>query len=130
VFDDGWYEPNWLPPVARWMGKEGSVRFQGKELSAINLDLTTHMPDVPERPLLLEFFLNDELLSSLNLIRNGWVHVDLAVSPVFSAAAKGDFELRICAGRTWQPRPSNDETRDDREISIAVCNLEVVIGDR
>ena len=126
VFDDGWYEPNWLPPVARWMGREGRVRFQAKQLSAINLDLTTHMPDVRERPLLLEFFLNGELLSSLNLIRNGWVHVDLAASPAFSAAAKGDFELRICAGRTWQPRPSNDETRDDREISIAVCNLEVV----
>jgi len=57
------------------------------------------------------------------------VHVDLAVSPVFSAAAKGDFDLRICAGRTWQPRPNNDEARDDREISIAVCNLEV-IGDQ
>jgi cyclopropane fatty-acyl-phospholipid synthase-like methyltransferase len=125
VFDDGWYEPNWLPPVARWMGTEGGVRFQAKELSAINLDLTTHMPDVRERPLLLEFFLNDELLSSLNLIRNGWVHVDLAVSPEFSAAAKGEFELRICAGRTWQPRPTQDETRDDREISIAVCNVEI-----
>jgi cyclopropane fatty-acyl-phospholipid synthase-like methyltransferase len=125
VFDDGWYEPNWLPPVARWMGEEGGVRFQAKELSAINLDLTTHMPDVRERPLLLEFFLNDELLSSLNLIRNGWVHLDLAVAPEFSAAAKGGFELRIRAGRTWQPRPTEDKTRDDREISIAVCNVEI-----
>jgi cyclopropane fatty-acyl-phospholipid synthase-like methyltransferase len=125
VFDDGWYEPNWLPPVARWMGKKGGVRFQAKELSAINLDLTTHLPDVGERPLLLEFFLNDELVSSLNLIANGWVHVDLAVAPEFSVAAKGEFELRICAGRTWQPRPTEDETRDDREISIAVCNVEI-----
>jgi hypothetical protein len=107
------------------MGEKGGVRFQAKELSAINLDLTTHVPDVRERPLLLEFFLNDELLSSLNLIRNGWVHVDLAVSPDFSTAAKGEFELRICAGRTWQPRPTQDETRDDREISIAVCNVEI-----
>jgi hypothetical protein len=127
VFDDGWYEPNWLPPVARWMGKEGGVRFQAKQLSAINLDLTTHMPDVRERPLLLEFFLNDELLSSLNLIRNGWVHVDLHVPPGL-AVDDGNLNLRIRANRTWQPRPTNDETRDDREISIAVCNVEVVGG--
>ena len=125
VFDDGWYEPNMLPPVARWMGKEGKVSFQTKKLSQLTFDLTTHMPDVREHPLLLEFFINNELLSSCNLIRNGWLHVDLTVSPEFSAAAKGDFELRICAGRTWQPRPMKDETRDDREISIAVCNVEI-----
>ena len=129
VFDDGWYEPNWLPPVARWMGKEGRVRFQAKQLSAINLDLTTHMPDVRERPLLLEFFLNGELLSSLNLIRNGWVHVDLQVPQGLVADDDGNLNLSIRANRTWQPRPTKDETRDDREISIAVCNLEV-IGDR
>src|SRR6266851_5109608 len=28
TFDDGWYEPNLLPPVARWMGQQGRVRFQ------------------------------------------------------------------------------------------------------
>src|SRR2546421_8768023 len=129
VFDDGWYEPNLLPPVARWMAKEGMVRFQAKQLSAINLDLTTHMPDVRERPLLLEFFLNGELLSSLNLIRNGWVHVDLQVPQGLVADDDGNLNLSIRANRTWQPRPTKDETRDDREISIAVCNLEV-IGDR
>lgn len=125
VFDDGWYEPNWLPPVARWMGKEGGVRFQANKLSAINLDLTTHIPDVRERPLLLEFFLNDELLSSLNLIGNGWVHVDLHVPPALALDDAGNLNLRIRANRTWQPRPTNDEGRDDREISIAVCNVEI-----
>lgn len=125
VFDDGWYEPNWLPPVARWMGKEGGVRFQAKHLSAINLDLTTHIPDVRERPLLLEFFLNDQLLSSLNLIRNGWVHIDLQVPQALANDDDGNLNLRIRADRTWQPRPTRDETRDDREISIAVCNIEV-----
>src|SRR5919201_923063 len=27
-FDEGWYEPNMLPPVARWMGGRGRVRFR------------------------------------------------------------------------------------------------------
>jgi cyclopropane fatty-acyl-phospholipid synthase-like methyltransferase len=125
VFDDGWFEPNLLPPVARWMGKEGGVRFRAEQLSAISLDLTTHVPDVRERPLLLEFFLNDELLSSLNLIRNGWVHVDLEVPQALAVGAAGNLNLRIRANRTWQPRPTHDEARDDREISIAVCNLEI-----
>jgi len=39
--------------------------------------------------------------------------------------APGDapFELAITANRTWQPRPGNAESRDDRNISIAVCNI-------
>ena len=125
VFDDGWYEPNWLPPVARWMGKEGRVQFRAKDLSAINLDLTTHMPDVRERPLCLEFFLDDELLSSLNLIRNGWVHMDLEVPRGLAGRHDGTSNLRIRADRTWQPRPVDDQTRDDREISIAICKLQI-----
>src|SRR5215831_2611486 len=28
ILDDGWYEPNMLPPVARWMSKEATVRFE------------------------------------------------------------------------------------------------------
>src|SRR5258706_1722831 len=48
-FDDGWYAPDLLPPVARWMSKEAHVRFQANDLSEISLDLTTHIPDVRER---------------------------------------------------------------------------------
>jgi hypothetical protein len=40
--------------------------------------------------------------------------------------AAGEFELELRADRTWQPRPTADETRDDRELSVAVCNIEVV----
>ena len=125
VFDDGWYEPNLLPPVARWMSKEGRIRFHASNLSHISLDLTTHMPEVRERALLLEFFLNDEPVNGCSLIRNGWLHIDLPIPPAALAKANGQFELRIRTDRTWQPRPANDETRDDREISIAVCNVEI-----
>src|SRR5215831_10087598 len=51
VFDDGWYEPNMLPPVARWMTRQAAVRFKSAAVAEISLDLTTHMPDVRERPL-------------------------------------------------------------------------------
>jgi hypothetical protein len=37
----------------------------------------------------------------------------------------GKYELKIRADRTWQPRPSENANRDDREISIAVCNIEI-----
>ena len=125
TFDDGWYEPDLLPPIARWMSKEAQVRFQANDLAEISLDLTTHMPDVRERPLLLEFVLNDELLTTFQLCRNGWLRVNLFVPESLAARADKNFELQIRADRTWQPRPANDETRDDREISIAVCNIEV-----
>jgi hypothetical protein len=125
TFDDGWYEPNLLPPVARWMAERGRVRFEAEELSAISLDLTTHMPDVRERPLSLEFVLNGEILSRFELFSQGWVHLSLSVSPELAAASSKNYELEIRAGRTWQPRPADDGDRDDREISIAVCNIEV-----
>jgi hypothetical protein len=39
-------------------------------------------------------------------------------------AKNGDtFELEITADQTWQPRPNDKTNRDDRQISIAVCNL-------
>jgi hypothetical protein len=43
--------------------------------------------------------------------------------------AEGMFALEICADHTWQPRPSGDESRDDRELSIAVCNIEIKSND-
>jgi len=124
IFDDGWYEPNILPPVARWMAERARVRFEADELAAIGLDLTTHIPDVRERPLSLEFILNGETLSKLELFSQGWLHLSFSVPPELAAASSGNYELEIRAGRTWQPRP-DDENRDDREISIAVCNIEL-----
>ena len=124
VFDEGWYEPNILPPVARWMGSRARIRFQSPELSAISLDLTTHIPELREQPVGLEFLLNGYKLSSLSLLSYGWLNLKLPV-PEGLPPANGDFEFEIRAARTWQPRPTSDETRDDRGLSIAVCNIEI-----
>jgi len=124
TFDDGWYEPNLLPPVARWMAERGRVCFAADELADISLDLITHIPDVHERPLALEFVLNGETLARFDLFSQGWLHLNLPVAESLAAAGSGNHELEIRADRTWQPRPA-DGDRDDREISIAVCNLEV-----
>ena len=128
TFDDGWYEPNMVPPVARWMAQQARGRFSADELSEISLDLTTHMPDLRARPLTLEFTLNGEQLTTFQLFRQGWMHLNLFVPPGFVLRPAGKHELEIRADRTWQPRPSNDADRDDREISIAVCNIEVKRG--
>jgi SAM-dependent methyltransferase len=123
-FDDGWYEPNVLPPVARWMKSRGRLRFRAPALSALRLDLTSHMPDLRERPLGLELSLNGLRLCALSLLRHGWLELTFEVPGELSAA--GDYELEIRADRTWQPRPDDPDNRDDRELSIAVCNLEVL----
>jgi hypothetical protein len=123
IFDDGWYEPNVLPPVARWMTKEAGVRFEAARLAEISLDLKLDMPDVRERPLLIEFILDGQVHSTFNLFRHGWLHVNFGVSE--AAMATGKHELKIRTDRTWQPRPADGEGRDDREISIAVCNIEI-----
>jgi cyclopropane fatty-acyl-phospholipid synthase-like methyltransferase len=121
-FDDGWYEPNMLPPVARWMKRTGRVRFGAPLLKAIRLDLTSHMPDLRERPLGLELSLNGRTLCALSLLRHGWLELHVAVPDELSTAAVYELELR--AERTWRPRPDDAHNRDDRELSIAVCNLE------
>jgi hypothetical protein len=125
VFDEGWYEPNMLPPVARWMGERGRVRFRAPELSEIAFDLTTHIPDLRTRPLILEVFLNGSLVSNFSLYKHSWLNLRIPVSPTLKVEGVGDFELEIRADRTWQPRPGDDESRDDRELSIAMCNIEI-----
>jgi SAM-dependent methyltransferase len=124
-FDAGWYEPNVLPPVARWMGRAGRVRFRARGVSSLGLDLTSHMPDISERPLGLELFLNGERLCALSLFRHGWLGLRTHVPETLSRGAGGDFELEIRADRTWRPRPGDPSNRDDRELSVAVCNIEV-----
>jgi len=122
-FDDGWYEPNMLPPVARWMGKRGRVQFRGEAISQVSFDLTTHIPDLSSRPLGLEISLNGVKLCAFSLHRYGWLELRVPVPETLSERASGDFELELRANRTWQPRPASDETPDDRELSIAVCNI-------
>ena len=125
TFDDGWYEPNLLPPIARWMSRSGKISLNSSQVSEITLDLTTHLPDLRTEPLELEFLLNGERLSCFALLRRAWLNLHLFVPERLNSAANGEFVLEIRANRTWQPRPTNDETRDDRELSIAVCNVEV-----
>jgi SAM-dependent methyltransferase len=128
-FDDGWYEPNVLPPVARWMKRRARVRFNARRLRALRLDLTTHLPDLgPEdsqratRPLGLELTLNGQSLAALSLFRHGWLSLDIDVPDELTRAT--DFELELRASRAWRPRPQDPHNRDDRELSIAVCNIE------
>ena len=123
VFDDGWYEPDNLPPIARWMKKRGVIRFRATSLKAIRLDLTTHLPDLVRRPMALTFSLNGAPLGACTLFRHGWVELELRLPETLEPAGDELFELEVTADQTWQPRPLGVQPRDDREISIAVCNI-------
>ena len=123
LFDDGWYEPDDLPPIARWMKTRGRIRFRAHKLKAIRLDLTTHLPDLGARKLGLAFSLNGAPLSAFTLFRPGWLELEFRLPEPMTAKNSDTFELEITADQTWQPRPNDKKNRDDREISIAVCNL-------
>lgn len=125
TFDDGWYEPDLLPPVARWMGRRAALRFKEPKPAEISFDLTTHLPDVKEKPLGVEVLLNGVRLCAFSLLQHGWLELRIGLPDGVEAKPDGEFELELRADRTWQPRPTADETRDDRELSIAVCNLVV-----
>ena len=128
VFDDGWYEPNMLPPVARWMRRRASITFQAQSLSEISLDLTTHLPDLGKHPLGLQFSLNGQRLCAFSMNRYGWLNIRIPV-PSELAQNTQHYVIEISADRSWRPRPTKDETRDDREISVAMCNIVAVVSD-
>jgi SAM-dependent methyltransferase len=125
VFDDGWYAPAMLPPIARWMGRQGCIRFRSPGVEAISLDLITQLPELQAKPLGLELLLNGVRLAAFSLYKYGWLEVRALLPEGLSSQTSGEFELEIRADRTWRPRLAHDETRDDREISVAVCNLEI-----
>jgi hypothetical protein len=108
------------------MGNRARVSFSVENLSEISLDLTTHMPDLRTQPLGLEVFLNGTKLCAFSLFQRSWLNLRVPVPEPLSSKVGGKFEFEIRANRTWQPRPTNDETRDDRELSVAVCNIVVV----
>jgi len=85
------------------------------------------MPDLGLHPLGIELLLNGHKLCAFSIWRYGWLELRVAVPGTLTDAAEasGEFELEIRADRTWQPRPTGEETRDDRELSIAVCNITV-----
>jgi SAM-dependent methyltransferase len=123
IFDDGWYEPDELPPIARWMKTRGRVRFRAEKLKTIRLDLTTHLPDLGARKIEITFALDGAPLSACTLFRYGWVELEFCLPEPVAPKNGETFELEITANQTWQPRPNDRQSRDDRHLSIAVCNL-------
>ena len=105
------------------MKTRGRVRFRAQKLKAIRLDLTTHLPDLGRRKMELTFSLNGTPLSACTLFRYGWLELEFHL-PESTAPQNGElFELEITADKTWQPRPNDRQSRDDRELSVAICNL-------
>jgi hypothetical protein len=123
IFDDGWHEPDDLPPIARWMKTRGRVHLRAQQVRTIRLDLTTHLPDLGTRKMNVTVTLNGTPLSAFTLFRYGWIELECRLPNPVAPNDGDNFELEITADQTWQPRPNDKQNRDDRAISIAVCNL-------
>ena len=76
------------------------------------------------RPLGLEVYLNGERVLWLSIIRTGWQELWFEVFSEISGET--DYELEIRADRTWQPSLHDAESCDDRELSVAICNIEII----
>jgi len=131
TFGKGWYAANYLPPVARWMGRQSRLRFDARVISRFRCDLTTHIPELSSQPLTLEIFINDQRVSSFCLIDYGWLELEVNIEDVRAQKPKdqSNFELEIRADRTWQPSVFDMNSKDDRELSIAVCNIQILSGE-
>lgn len=129
AFNGGWYPAENLPPLARWMGRSGQIRFRAGRFSGLRLDLTCHIPDLNKYPLGVTFLLNGRVVSTISLTQNGWMKIAIDLTELvskYSKAKLNDFLFEIHADRTWQPCATNSDSSDDREISVAVCNVEIL----
>jgi SAM-dependent methyltransferase len=129
LFDSGWYEAECFPPIARWIGERAAVRFDAASFSTIRLQLQSHLPSIETRPLTLKFFLNGIETGALTLAQYGWLEIEIDAREVASRRRKDihqSFEFEIRANRVWQPRLVDSQSTDDRELSVAVCNIEIL----
>lgn len=126
LFDSGWYDADWLPPVARWMSERGRITVRTTSATRITLDLTTHIPDLRAAPIEIEFIAQGERCAAFTLIDYGWLEVEIDL-PKDSRmiSANGVLELETRASRTWRPSEHDAASNDDRDLSIAVCNIEL-----
>ena len=125
LFGNGWYPANHLPPIARWMSGHSWLRFEAEQLTRIRLQLTTHIPELKTSPMKLEFQLNGVKLCELCLFDYGWLDLAIDVPEALTRNTTTDFKIEIHADRTWQPCVANPNSSDDRQLSIAVCNVEI-----
>ena len=125
LFDNGWYAANNLPPIARWMSGRGRIRFQAGSFSRLRFDVTTHMPDVASKPLAVEVCCNNVPLTRFDLTDHSWQKIETQILEAITRDTTR-FELDFRCDRTWQPSKVSSDTRDDRELSIAVCNIEIL----
>jgi hypothetical protein len=125
-FVGGWYGPEDFPPVARWMSEQGYIFFRADEFSEIRIDITTHMPDLNRSPLEVKFYLNRELAHAVTVVETGWTEIRIDALPFKAGAGSpSDYELLITASRTWVPKYYDQASSEERELSIAMCNLEL-----
>ncbi|HEV7700368.1 MAG TPA: methyltransferase domain-containing protein [Pyrinomonadaceae bacterium] len=129
-FGNGWYAPDDLPPVARWMGKRSKLRFTARTLVSVSFELMTHIPELSAtRPLEIAFFLNDHLIGVSSLSEPRWTRARFEIPEDLRSALENTFELSIYASRTFQPNLVDQNSVDDRELSVAVHNIEIKIRD-
>jgi len=124
VFGAGWYAVNRTPRIARWMDKQSRLQFETTDLARIRLELMTHIPELRSQPIELDFELNGVQVGALSLFEYDWLEVVLDVPAELRTNPR--FELQIHASRTWQPALKDPQSTDERHLSIAVCNVELV----
>ena len=124
VFGAGWFAANHTPRIARWMSEHSRLQFRAADLSRIRLELMTHIPDLISSPIELRFALNGIEICGLSLIEYDWLQLEIDVPEAQRTASS--HELEIYASRTWQPSLHDPSSSDQRHLSIAVCNVEIV----
>jgi ubiquinone/menaquinone biosynthesis C-methylase UbiE len=128
AFDSGWYEAECFPPIARWMAERAGVSFEAASLSRVRMQLQSHLPLLETQPLHLTFFLNGIAASRFSLSRYDWVELEIDVGEIAARLRRVSderFVFEIRANRVWQPSLYERESTDDRELSVAVCNIEI-----
>ena len=117
----------------RWLdgwASRSKLKFTATSLVSVSFVFLTDMPGLSEgHPLEIAFFLEEDLIGVCSLTKPGWTRVRLEIPDALRTATDETFEFKIYASRIFQPSLVDPNSVDDRELSIAVHDIEVKIQD-
>ncbi len=117
-----WYVPHQEQDLwARWMGKKGVVYLSKQDSSNhILINFKTYHPKVSSESISGAVFVNNEEGSKFSLNDNDW-HI-LKV-PIKSDVYGNLLKVEIVSDKIWIPKKIDENSTDQRELSILVNKL-------
>lgn len=120
----GFYDPKKWPPkyyTWRWSKKEGIISIPRKG-TTIKLTFQCKHPDIKEKPVIVDLFLNKKPLDKITFTDN---KRHLSTEYYIPTSIKGIPQLLLKVSRTWNPYKYG-VSKDKRDLGVAVQEIKFI----